>query len=263
MSTEQTMTMNEANQITAATRLYGFIAEKAQSNRFSVTLNRHFKEAGDDAMIVPMNIRPDDLYYTVSGLRQSQLKGAVIAEEYRHDVLELLAGKSEEVLACGFCDILHIRDQKLYGDIMVGRAVAMLLKAEGVKTLHILGSGALAKSVLMHINETDVTKVVLFNDRVESCLELMNALENHLEGIEVDIERVIEGKMTDLGPADAAFNASIRSNAGELMIDPAPLMIDLAAHNSLFKAAAKERYIGYEAMLPYLTQSVYNLWSEQ
>ncbi len=256
------ISMNEANQIGVQTRLYGFIAEKAQPNRFSVVLNKLFRSNGDDAMIIPMNIREDDLYFTVSGLRNSQLKGAAFGEEYRHDVLDLLEGKSEEVLACGFCDILHIRDEKLYGDIAIGRAIVSLLHERGIKVLSILGSGALAKSILMHLKESDVEKVILYNDRIESCMELMQSVENETAGIEIDIERVIDGKTTDLSRSDAAFNASILQNGGEITIDSAPLMIDLNTHTSLFKAAAKGEYMGYDMLLPYLTRTAYTIWSE-
>ncbi len=255
------ITMNEANQISAQTSLYGFIAEKAQSNRFSAVLNKQFKANGDDAMIIPMNIREDDLYYTVSGLRNSQLKGAAFGEEYRHDVLDLLEGKSEEVLACGFCDLLYIKDEKLYGEVAVGSAIAAVLKDREIKTLSMLGSGALAKSILMHLKESAVTKVILYNDRIESCMELMQSVETYTSGIEIDIDRVIEGQNTDFSQSDAAFNASTLQNGGEIAIDPAPVMIDLSSHTSLFKAAATGEYIGYDTLLPYLTKTAYTIWS--
>jgi len=56
--------MNEHNGIGRQTSLYGFIAEEAQQNRLSVSMNRLFKAAGDDAMMIPMNIREDDFYFT-------------------------------------------------------------------------------------------------------------------------------------------------------------------------------------------------------
>jgi shikimate 5-dehydrogenase len=254
--------MNDANQISAVTRLYGFIAEKAQSNRFSAVLNKQFKSRGDDAMIIPMNIRPDDLYFTVSGMRQSQLKGAVIAEEYRHDVLELLETRNAEVRACGFCDILHVKDEQLHGEIYIGKALAAYLNQKGVNSIAILGSGALAKSVIWHLKQTSVINVVLFNDRVESCMELIQSLGSEAEGIEFDIERVIEGETIDLSTFESALNASSLQNPGELNVRPAPLMIDLAIHNSLFKASADEtaEYAGCDELLPVLTQSAYDIW---
>jgi shikimate 5-dehydrogenase len=259
MSSETSM--NLANEITASTKLYGFIAEKAQSNRFSVVLNKRFKSGNDDAMIIPMNIREDDLYFTVSGLRSSHLKGVAIAEEYRHAVLELLENKSDEVIACGFCDILHIRDQKLYGGVMVGHAIALALKAAQVEHLAIIGSGALATSVLKHLNESDVKKVTLYNDRVESCLSCFERAGT-LEGIDTDIERLILDQPCDLSHCDAVLNASLLQAPNAIALTPAPLMMDLAISPSLFSASGAKEYQGYDALLPYLTEAAYTYWRE-
>ena len=53
-------TMNEHNGIGRQTSLYGYIAEEAQQNRLSVSMNRLLKRADDDAMIIRMNIHEDD-----------------------------------------------------------------------------------------------------------------------------------------------------------------------------------------------------------
>jgi len=52
--------MNEHNGIGRQTSLYGYIAEEAQQNRLSVSMNRLLKRADDDAMIIRMNIHEDD-----------------------------------------------------------------------------------------------------------------------------------------------------------------------------------------------------------
>ncbi len=252
--------MNEANQISAATKLFGFIAEKAQSNRFSVTLNRLFKAHGDDAMIIPMNIREDDLYYTVSNMRSSQLKGAAIGAEYRHGVVEILDARSHAVDACGFCDILRVEGGQLIGDVSVGRAVALVLKEKGAKSLAILGSGALAKAVLLQLENSSVERVVLYNDRVESCMELLQSLGS-IANVSVDIDRAAPEMAVDFSGFDAALNASPLEAPGALpQLTPAPLMIDFGMGETLFKAAGAAEYLGYEAMLPHLTQSAYDIW---
>lgn len=261
MSTEPT-TMNEANQITAQTSLYGFIAEHAQSDRYSVTLNRLFKSQGDDAMMLPMNIRTDDLYFTVSNLRKAQLKGVALGPEYRHEVLEVLDERDAEVNACGLCDIVHVKQGRLVGEIAIGSAVNKLLKEAGVRSLAILGSGGLAKSILMHISESDVEDVTLFNDHVESCLALTQSLQGQVD-IRFDIERVIEGRSSDLSQFDAAFNASPLKGPGEIALEASPLMIDLERHLSLFRNVATKAYMGYDDVLPYLTQSAYDIWKKE
>ena len=58
--------MNESNQISKQTTLFGYIGEHAGVSRFSTLINKKFKENGDDVMMIPMNIRGDDLYFTVS-----------------------------------------------------------------------------------------------------------------------------------------------------------------------------------------------------
>ena len=255
--------MNEANQITAQTSLYGFIGEKATSDRYSVTLNKQFKANGDDAMIIPMNIRPDDLYFTVTNLRKAQLHGVAFASEYRHEVVEILDEQSSEVTACGFCDILHVEEGRLIGDIAIGRALVRVLKERRVTSLAILGSGALAKSLLWHIAECDVERVVLFNDRIESCLTLTQSLGDRVKDITFDIERVMEETGADLSSCEVAINASPLKGAGEIPIVSAALMIDLEQHLSLFKSAATTAYMGYDDMLAYLTESAYTIWKKE
>ena len=106
--------MNDDNRISQKTALFGFIGEYAQQNRFSAAMNRRFKEENDDAMCAPMNIRPNDFYFTIANMKKSQLKGAAIAQEYTHEVLELLDERSERVEKYGYCDIVTIRDNRLF-----------------------------------------------------------------------------------------------------------------------------------------------------
>jgi shikimate 5-dehydrogenase len=218
-----------------------------------------FKANGDDAMMIPMNIREDDLYFTVANMRSSQLKGAVIGAEYRQDVVEVLDEQSGAVSACGFSDILQVREGKLIGDISVGRAVALALKANGVRSLAMLGSGSLAKAVLLALGGSGVEKVTLYNDRVESCMELMQNV-GPVEGVTLDIDRASEEMTVDFSAFDAALNVSTLNGSGALpKLEAAPLMIDFCTHPSLFKTAEPEAYLGYEELLPYLTQSAYDI----
>jgi len=251
--------MNDDNRVNAQTLLFGFLSEYAQQNRFSTTLNKKLKEEGVDAMCVPMNIRPDDFYFTVSGLRNAQLTGVAIGNDFRHEVLELLDGKSEEVSACGFCDILSVKDGKLYGEVMVGKAIAAVLNDKGVKSLALYGSGALAKSVVMHLDGSGVEKVVLFNDRIESCMELMQSVP--LQEIEVDIERCNAEIEADFSGCDAALN-SANQTALFSPVKSAGLMIDLCDKASPFRDVADKEYMGYNELLDYINETARNIWFE-
>jgi shikimate dehydrogenase len=115
--------MNNDNSITAATKLYGYIAENAHSSRFSVILNKLYKENGIDAMMIPMNIRPDDVAFTISQMRSSKLSGAIIGSEYQEEALSLVDEASEMAQRDGYCDCIMIKEGKLIGDLIMTRAL--------------------------------------------------------------------------------------------------------------------------------------------
>ncbi len=121
--------MNNDNSITADTMLYGYIAENAHSSRFSVTVNKRFKENGVNAMVIPMNIRPDDVAFTISQMRSSKLSGAVIGNEYQAEAFELLDDAAEAAKAAGYCDLIRIDEGRLRGDLITPIALEKYAEA--------------------------------------------------------------------------------------------------------------------------------------
>ncbi|MGZ5208713.1 MAG: hypothetical protein ACXWB0_06815 [Sulfuricurvum sp.] len=115
--------MNLDNSISVETKLFGFIAENAHSNRFSVSVNKLFKANNVNAMVIPMNIRPDDLTFTISQMRYSKLNGAMIASEYQEEVLTLLDEGSADVKGSGYCDFIRIANGKLLGELITPGAL--------------------------------------------------------------------------------------------------------------------------------------------
>ncbi len=251
--------MNNNDAIKPATKVYGFLSEYAQQNRFSSVMNSMFRDIGADAMIIPMNIRADDFYFTVSGLRNAKLNGVIIGKEYRHDVLELCDSKSSDVQACGFCDIVKVKEGKLYGDIFIGRALNRLFQDKAVTSLALYGSGALAHATLLHVKESSIKTVTLFNDRVESCKELVDKLGDVLAGIDVEIERADSELSADFSPYDMALNVADQ----EKLFSPVTstqTVADLSQSGSPFSALSASEYLGYDALLPYMTQSAHTIF---
>lgn len=115
--------MNNDNSITTQTRLYGFIAQEAHSSRFSVTVNKLFKGNGINAMAIPMNIRPDDVAYTISQMRSSKLSGAVISTEYQEEAFGLLDHASSLAEESGYCDFIRIENGQLFGELIASHAL--------------------------------------------------------------------------------------------------------------------------------------------
>lgn len=253
--------MNDANEIDTQSLLFGFLAEYAQQNRFSAALNRRFKEEGDNAMCIPMNIRPDDIYFTINSLKEAKLNGVALGAEYVEGVLEQLGHKSDEVEACGFCDTIIVKNKELYGEVATGRAVAELLKEHGAQRLAVLGSGKVARSLVLHLKDSGVKELVFFNDRVESCLKLVQDFGASFEGIDVDIDRAAEGEALDLSSFDAFFNAT--PSAPKLInIQKEALLIDFKNESSLSSYATEygANFINNEQYAKVLARVYYTIW---
>ena len=135
--------MNEANQITQATKLYGFIAEEAQQNRFAVTLNKRFKAAGDDAMMIPMNIRPDDFHFTLSNMKQSHVNGAVIGAEYQEAALEIVDSASPLCEKAGLCDTVTLSEGRMHGELLLPSALKTAAEESRARKIALIGLKAL------------------------------------------------------------------------------------------------------------------------
>lgn len=107
--------MNSDDSIVKKTKLYGLIAEHASPNRLFVMLNQLIKENSVDAMMIPMNIREDDFYFTVSNMKNSHVNGAYIAQEYQSSCVELLDEADEFVQVYSKCDFIVRKGNKLFG----------------------------------------------------------------------------------------------------------------------------------------------------
>jgi len=107
--------MNRDDSIKTQTKLFGLIAEHASPNRLFVMLNKEIKANGADAMMIPMNIREDDFYFTLSNMKKSHVNGAYIAPEYQENAVELLDEADEFVEVYNKCDFVLRDGERLIG----------------------------------------------------------------------------------------------------------------------------------------------------
>ena len=92
---EEVETMNANDSISRGTVLFGLIADKASTNRLFVLVNKMMKKKSVDGMIIPMNIREDDFYFTLLNMKKSHVNGAYIAPEYQTSAVDLLDSQEE------------------------------------------------------------------------------------------------------------------------------------------------------------------------
>ncbi|UFS63547.1 hypothetical protein LOH54_05300 [Sulfurimonas sp. HSL-3221] len=251
--------MNEANQITQVTKLYGFIAEEAQQNRFAVTLNKQFKSAGDDAMMIPMNIRPDDFYFTLSNMKQSHVNGAVIGTEYQDQALEIVDEASELCERTGLCDTVVVGNGQMRGELLLPLALKQMAQKSGVKRLALIGATPLAGAVALSFAPGTVA---MFDPWIEDLMALQQRL-----GTELDINRLAEGMAVDLSGFDMVIDLSQTDDLSMVSVLP-PLNVDLKLprHPSALRQRCIEldgAYSGYESLLDIMTETVYNYLTKE
>ncbi len=193
--------MNNANQISRQTKLFGFIGEEAGVSRFSAVINKRFKENSDDTMMIPMNIREDDLYFTVSNMKKSHVDGAVISNEYVTQVVDILDEASTMVKRSGMCDIIFKEGEKLRGDIFSTRVLTEHLKDIFVSKIAIIGTNHHAKAFSFLACGFNVS---YYNENLEELMEFTQEVELS----DADINRIAKDMSMDFSSFDAVLDFS-------------------------------------------------------
>lgn len=248
--------MNNANEISKGTKLFGFIGEHAGASRFSTLMNKLYKSNEKDIMMIPMNIRRDDFYFTLSNMKKSHVNGAVIASEYVSDVVEILDEASALVKRSGMCDIVFREGEKLRGDLFGMRALSEYLKDMRVQKVAILGVSPQMRAFSFMACGFSMS---YFHNNLE---ELM-ACTGELEIRDADINRIANGMEVDLSRYDAVLDFSNMPSLG--MISKLPFhSLDMKNEKefSALRQRANElgaKYTSYDDLTDKLTQIAYTI----
>lgn len=248
--------MNNDNQISKQTALFGYIGEHAGTSRFSALCNKSFKNNSADVMMIPMNIREDDFYFTLSNMKKSQVSGAIISNEYVTKTLEVLDSASALVEKTGMCDIVFKEGERLHGDIFVTRVLLEKLKDLGVNKVAMIGVSAHAKAfAIMSCG----FKVSYFYDNLEELMHFCDAMELS----NADINRIAKDMVIDFNEYDAVLDFSDIVNL-DMIQKLAPYNFDMKNKKeySSLKTRADNldaRYIAYDDMIEELTTQAYRL----
>ena len=254
--------MNDANEISHQTKLYGFIGEEAGKSSLSASMNRLFKAKNKDAMTIPMNIRKDDFYFTVSNIKKSHVNGAIISNEFTSSVIDLLDDSSNEVIKSGFCDILVRDGEKLIGDIFSIKVLIDFLISQNVKKIALIGITPHVKAFILLAKSNDF-EINYFNDDLEELVKITTDMEIK----NADINRIAPQMSVDLSNFDTVLNFSDLKNL-EMIERLAKLNLDMKQKTqfSALKNRANEldgNYISFDDMLEDVSQSAYDYFEKK
>ncbi|MDQ7045171.1 MAG: hypothetical protein Q9M32_04575 [Sulfurimonas sp.] len=248
--------MNNDNEISNKTKLFGFIGEYAGVSRFSALLNKKFKKNTVDAMMIPMNIREDDFFFTLSNMKKSKVDGAVISNEYITKSVEIVDSASELVKKSGMCDIVFKEGERLRGDVFITRVLLEKLKDLGAVKIALLGTSSHAKAFSLMACGFEVS---YFYDNLEELMSFCTEMEIP----DADVNRIAEGMDVDFSGFDALLDFSDLAKLD--MITQFPLY-SLDMKNSKEYSALQTRaihldaaYIGYDNMIEEITAKAYTI----
>lgn len=257
------------------TLLLGYIAEMANSSKIPKAFGNYFDDNGDNGSMVGLNIREDDLIFTLNGLKTSQLRGALIGPEYGKMALAAMDHITKEAELAGFVDGCVIKEGKLIGHIASMAALTQLMPVKKHKRIAVWGAGALATSLILNLDEKGFDEVVICVDRVESAMELIEKVSPFVTQLRFDIERVNKDKVADFRGFDYVVNATPvgifdHDKALDIEIDSDVTMVDMFYNKplsaSLFESFAKAKqadYISGFEMIATAAPIHYSVWYEK
>ncbi len=252
--------MNNANEISHHTMLYGFVGENAGQSSFSATLNKLFKANNKNAMMIPMNIREDDFYYTLVNMKKSHVNGALLAREYTKSIVEILDDASDIVKLCGVCDIVVRDGQKLFGDVVFASVLVEVLKKREAKKIALIGVNGYAKAFCLVAEGFEIS---YFYDDLEALMQFVSQMQIQ----NADINRIAEGMGVELSSYDAVLDFSDFKSL-DMVCSLSALNLDIKGkkESSVLKARAEQldvAYMGFDGMLEETAQEVFRFLQEK
>jgi len=246
--------MNNDNKISKQTKLFGYIGENASTSRFSALINKLFKQNNNNMMMIPMNIREDDLYFTISNMKKSHVNGAVISNEYVDKIVDILDEKTVLVERSGMCDIVFKEGETLKGDIFTTGVLLKKLKSIGAFNIAVIGINPHAKAFCQVASEF---KLSFFYENLEELMDFCSEMK--IEN--ADINRIADGMSVDFSQYDAVLDFSDLDSL-DMVEKLAPYSFDMKNTKEVSKLKNRAdklgaNYIGYDDMVDVLAKEAY------
>jgi shikimate dehydrogenase len=211
------MTMINGN-----TRLIAHIGYPTTTFKAPMIYNPYFASIGENAVVVPMGVKPDDLESAFRAIfRFSNIHGALITMPHKVTVMDLLDEVSTTAQIAGACNAVLLRaDGKLIGDMFDGEGFVRGLRRKG-KVLEgasvlVVGSGGVGSAIAASLAGAGVARICLYDVNTASMQALAIRLSQHYPALQV-----VTGSNDPAG-FDVVVNATpLGMNPG----DPMPLDI--------------------------------------
>ncbi|MBK4998164.1 shikimate dehydrogenase [Pseudomonas sp. S31] len=155
--------------ITGHTRLFAIVADPIHHVKTPQEINALMAVRGDDRVMVPLHIGPEQLAEAVQGLRALRnLDGFVVTVPHKGAMLPLCDSVSPAAALVGAVNVVRRQaDGRLHGDMLDGLGFVAGLRRAAIepagKSVYLAGAGGAAQAIAFALAEAGVARLTIAN----------------------------------------------------------------------------------------------------
>jgi shikimate dehydrogenase len=164
-----TSTPTQQALIDGSTRLFAIIGDPIEQVKSPQTLNPRFAAEGMNAVLIPVNVKPDSFDETVRGLMAvGNLDGIIITVPYKNRILPLLDHVLPMAAKVGAANAMRREaDSTWSGDMFDGRGLVRGLREAAVqlegRQITLIGAGGAGSAVAVAVADAGAKTVTIFD----------------------------------------------------------------------------------------------------
>ena len=177
--------------IRGTTTLIAHIGYPTHAFKAPMIYNPYFEQAGIDAVVVPMGVKPEDYESALRSIfKFTNIRGALITMPHKVVTCGLVDELSPTAQIAGACNAVLLRtDGTLLGDMFDGAGFVRGVLRKGVKLagarVLVVGSGGVGCAIAASLAAEKIAEIGLFDVNVEAAEGLASRLREHYPSIKV------------------------------------------------------------------------------
>jgi len=177
--------------ITGKTRLIAHLGYPTEAFKAPMIYNPYFEQAGIDAVVTPMGVKPEDYASFLGPLfRLSNMHGALVTMPHKVATVALLDEATPTVRIAGSCNAIVKRpDGTLLGDMFDGTGFVRGIERKGRPLkgarAFVVGAGGVGSAIAASLAAAGVSAMGVYDAHAASADALADRLREHYPKLEV------------------------------------------------------------------------------
>jgi len=177
--------------IRGTTTLIAHIGYPTATFKAPMVYNPYFEQAGIDAVVVPMGVKPDDYPDFLRNLFSlTNIRGALITMPHKVTTVGLMDEVTPTAKVAGACNAVLLReDGTLLGDMFDGAGFVRGIQRKGFQTAGaralVVGCGGVGSAIAASLAAAGIAAIGLFDANAASADGLADRLRRHYPALQV------------------------------------------------------------------------------